>query len=101
MKKQKFQYRTCGAILIGGHARHEHCQTHHPGTPFGRLDVYFPMKYKEINGDEPAPVIVRPAKPIKTKTDKHGNVTYVSKKEIEMSLLSYLFINHKYSGIYN
>lgn len=81
MGKQKFQCRTCGAILIGGHARREHCQTHHPSTPFGRLDVYFPMEYKEINGDEPAPVIVRPAKPTKTKTDKHGNVTYVTKKE--------------------
>lgn len=40
MEKQKFQCRTCGAILIGEHARREHCQTHHPGTHLDRLDVF-------------------------------------------------------------
>lgn len=81
MEKQKFQCKTCGAILVGGHARREHCQTHHPSTPFGRLDVYFPIEYREINGDEPAPALVKPAKPTKTKVDKHGNVTYVTQRE--------------------
>lgn len=80
MGKQKFQCKVCGAILIGGRARREHCQTHHPSTPFGRLDVYFNMEYKEINGDEPASAI-RPAKFTKLKTDKNGNVTYIVKKE--------------------
>lgn len=81
MGKQKYQCKTCGAILIGGHARREHCQMHHPGTLFSRLDVYFPMEYREINGDEPAPAIDRPAKPAKPKVDKRGNVTYISQKE--------------------
>lgn len=58
MGKQKFQCRTCGAILVGGRARREHCQTHHPSTAFGKLDVYFPMEYKEINDDEIASKIV-------------------------------------------
>lgn len=81
MGKQKFQCRTCGAILVGGRARREHCQTHHPSTPFGRLDVYFPIEYREINGDEPIATVVKPAKPTKTKTDKHGNVSYITQKE--------------------
>ncbi|MCM1141991.1 MAG: hypothetical protein NC453_25765, partial [Muribaculum sp.] len=81
MGKQKFQCRTCGAILVGGRARREHCQTHHPSTPFGRLDVYFPIEYREINGDEPITPVVKAAKPTKTKTDKHGNVSYITQKE--------------------
>lgn len=80
MGKLKFQCKTCGAILIGGRARREHCQTHHPGTPFGRLDVYFDMEYREINGDEPKSE-VRPTKIIKQKTDKNGNVSYISQKK--------------------
>lgn len=81
MGKQKYQCKTCGAILIGGHARREHCQMHHPGTLFSRLDVYFPMEYREINGDEPAPAIVRPTMPAKPKVDNRGNVTYIAQRE--------------------
>lgn len=81
MGKQKFQCKTCGAILVGGRARREHCQTHHPSTPFGRLDVYFPMEYREINEGEPIPTVVKTAKLTKPKVDKHGNVTYTTQKE--------------------
>jgi hypothetical protein len=52
MGKQKFQCKVCGAILKGGHARREHCQTHHPAVPFGKLDMFFKIEYREIN-DEP------------------------------------------------
>lgn len=81
MPKQKFQCKTCGAILIGEDARLEHCQIHHPGTPLTRLHLFFPIEYKEINGDEPELAIVVPQKPLKSRMDRHGNVTYISKKE--------------------
>lgn len=79
MGKQKYQCRNCGAILVGDHARREHCQKHHPSTPFGRLDVYFPIEYKELNGNEPTTPVVKQEKVTKTKVDKAGNVTYVTK----------------------
>lgn len=81
MVNQKFQCRACGAVLTGEPARREHCQTHHPSTPFHRLDVYFPIEYKEIKGDDSFTPAVRPAKLTKSKADKQGNVTYITKKE--------------------
>lgn len=84
MEKQKFQCRTCGAILIGEHARREHCQTHHPGTHLDRLDVFFNMEYKVINGDEPTSD-VKPVKITKLKADKNGNVTYVAQNKAKNS----------------
>lgn len=81
MGMQKYQCRNCGAILIGDHARREHCQTHHPSTPAGRLDVYFPIEYKELNGNEPTSPIVKKEKLTKTKIDKHGNVTYLTQNK--------------------
>lgn len=84
MEKQKFQCRTCGAILIGEHARREHCQTHHPGTHFDRLDVFFNMEYKVINGDEPTSD-VKSVKITKLKADKNGNITYVAQNKAKNS----------------
>lgn len=81
METQKFQCRTCGAILIGEHERREHCQKHHPSTPFSRLDVYFHIEYKEINGENPTSAIVSSPKLTKPKADKHGNITYITQKE--------------------
>lgn len=81
MEKQKYQCRTCGAILIGDQARREHCQTHHPGTPFRRLDVYFPMEYRIINSHESALSPVNNYSELThKKIDKYGNVSYVTKK---------------------
>ena len=81
MKGQKYQCKICGAILIGEHARREHCQTHHPGTTHSRLDVFFPLEYTKISEDKPINDIVRPIKYTKVKSDNNGNATYISKKE--------------------
>lgn len=51
MGKQKFQCKVCGALIVGGHARREHCQIHHPAVPFGKLDIFFRMEYKEISDE--------------------------------------------------
>lgn len=63
MGKQKFQCKVCGALITGGHARREHCQGHHPAVPFGKLDIFFQMEYKEISDETfkqmnaPSPVV--------------------------------------------
>lgn len=88
MGKQKFKCLVCGAILVGGKARRAHCQTHHPGTPFGRLDVFFPIEYKEINKEtgseekKPEAPIVKLADPNKHKYDRQGNVSIKSGKDM-------------------
>ena len=91
MEKQKYKCRTCGAILIGDAERRKHCQTHHPSTPFNRLDVYFPMEYTKINDGNATPInvnvqpnktYIKPKTTIKYRSDRQGNVSDVSKKEL-------------------
>ncbi len=78
MKKQKFQCKICGTIINGEHARRKHCQIHHPGTSFERLDV-FSFEFKEIKADEPVKEVIHiPAPKMSVQKDKSGNVTYTT-----------------------
>lgn len=79
MGKQKFRCRQCGAILVGGHARREHCQIHHPGTPFGKLDIFFRGEYEEVNGDISELAEIPSTPKYTVKKDSRGNVTYTLK----------------------
>lgn len=51
MGKQKFRCKQCGCLLNGGRERREHCQTHHPAVPLGKLDMFFNIDFQEISDD--------------------------------------------------